>query len=208
MDCAPFKKPGPGPGFSHTAPAFLLFRKKSRLLGCLAASTLATPLRRCQPFAGYQAQPFQSELTTLSTRQRAGAESCSRLFPLPRTCARIPAGLNGPSFPNKKAPGRVPYLYDPGTAGECIFVRGEIYMLGGSQALLRAEGQQVCAAIGTDSGQKTACFADSVMAIRRGKFHQRFRPVSSSGWRWPPVPGKWEWHIPCPPHPWTTLWQY
>ena len=177
MDCAPFKKPGPGPGFSHTAPSLLLFRKKSRLLGCLAASTLATPLRRCQPVAGNQAQPFQSKLTALPTRQRAGAESCSRLFPLPRTCACIPAGLNGPSFPNKKAPGRVPYLYDPGAAGECIFMRW------GSEALLRAGGQQACAAIGTGSGQKAAYSADSVMAIRRGKFHQRFRPVSSSGWR-------------------------
>ncbi len=169
MDCAPFKKPGPGPGFSHTAPAFLLFRKKSRLLGCLAASVLATPLRRCQPFAGYQAHPFQSELTALPTR----------LFPLPRICARIPAGLNGPSFPNKKAPGRVPFLYDPGAAGECILC-GEILLLGGSEALLRAGGQQACA---VETGKKAACSADSVVAIRRRKFHQKFRPVSSSGWR-------------------------
>ena len=132
MDCAPFKKPGPGPGFSHTAPAFLLFRKKSRLLGCLAASVLATPLRRCQPFAGYQAQPFQSKLTALPTR----------LFPLPRTCACIPAGLNGLSFPNKKAPGRVPYLYDPGAAGECIFVRGRFICWVGLKLCCGQEGSR------------------------------------------------------------------
>ena len=119
---------------------------------------LQAPSRRCHAFAGYQARPFQCNPTALPTRQRAGAESYSRLFPLPRICARIPAGLNGLSFPNKKAPGRVPYLYDPGTAGECIFVRGEIYMLGGSQALLRAEGQQACTAIGTGSGQKGCMF--------------------------------------------------
>ena len=80
-----------------------------------SADWLQVPSRRCQPFAGYQAHPFQSKLTALPTR----------LFPLPRTCARLPAGLNGPSFPNKKAPGRVPYLYDPGAAGECIFMRGD-----------------------------------------------------------------------------------
>lgn len=139
-----------------------------------SAARLQAPSRRCQPFVGYQAHPFQSKLTALPTRQRAGAESYSRLFPLPRTCVRIQAGLNGPSFPNKKAPGRVPYLYDPGAAGECIFMRW------GSEALLRAGGQQVCA---VETGKKAACSADSVMAIRRGKFHQRFRPVSSSGWR-------------------------
>lgn len=166
MDCAPFKKPGPGPGFSHTAPAFLLFRKSP----ACSDARLQAPSRRCQPFAGYQAHPFQSKLTALPTR----------LFPLPRTCARLPAGLNGPSFPNKKAPERMPFLYDPGAAGECIFVRGEIFMRCGSEALLRAGGQQVCAA---GTGKKAACSADSVMAIRRGKFHQRFRPVSSSGWR-------------------------
>lgn len=182
MDCAPFEKPGPGPGFSHTAPAFLLFRKKSRLLGCLAASVLATPLRRCQPFAGYQAHPFQSKLTALPTRQRAGAESCSRLFPLPRTCARIPAGLNGPSFPNKKAPGRVPYLYDPGAAGECIFMR-EDFSAGGLKLCCGQEGSRSVQRLEQTAGKKAACSADSVMAIRRGKFHQRFRPVSSSGWR-------------------------
>lgn len=172
MDCAPFKKPGPGPGFSHTAPAFLLFRKKSRLLGCLAVSTLATPLRRCQPFAGYQAQPFQSKLTALPTR----------LFPLPRTCARIPAGLNGPSFPNNKAPGRVPFLYDPGAAGECIFMR-EDFFAGSLKLCCGQEGSRAAQRLEQTAGKKAACSADSVMAIRRGKFHQRFRPVSSSGWR-------------------------
>lgn len=157
------------------APAFLLFRKSP----ACSDAWLQAPSRRWQPFAGYQAHPFQSELTALPTRQGPGAESCSRLFPLPRTCARITAGLNGPSFPNKKAPGRVPFLYDPGAAGECILC-GEILLLGGSEALLRAGGQQVCAA---GTGKKAACSADSVVAIRRGKFHQRFRPVSSSGWR-------------------------
>lgn len=41
----------------------------------------------------------------------------------------------------------------PGLPGN-VFLCGEIYMLGGSEALLRAGGQQVCTAIGTDSGQK------------------------------------------------------
>lgn len=162
MDCAPF----------------LLFRKKSRLLGCLAASVLATPLRRCQPFAGYQAHPFQSKLTALPTRQRAGAES----FPLFPICARIPAGLNGPSFPNKKAPGRVPYLYDPGAAGECIFMR-EDFFAGSLKLCCGQDGSRPVQRLEQAAGKKAACSADSVMVIRRGKFHQRFRPVSSSGWR-------------------------
>ena len=156
MDCAPF----------------LLFRKSP----ACSDARLQAPSRRWQPFAGNQAHPFQSKLTALPTRQRAGADS----FPLFPICARIPAGLNGPSFPNKKAPERMPFLYDPGAAGECIFMRGEIFMLGGSEALLRAGGQQVCA---VETGKKAACSADSVMAIRRRKFHQKFRPVSSSGWR-------------------------
>ena len=158
MDCAPF----------------LLFRKKSRLLGCLAASALAA----LPAFCGLsEAQPFQSELTTLSTRQRAGAES----FPLFPICARIPAGLNGPSFPNKKAPGRVPYLYDPGAAGECIFVR-EDFFAGSLKLCCGREGSRSVQRL-ERAAEKAACFADSVMAIRRGKFHQKFRPVSSSGWR-------------------------
>ena len=66
------------------------------------------------------------------------------------------------------------------SAGDCIFVRGEIFMRCGSEALLRAGGQQVCA---VETGKKAACSADSVMAIRRRKFHQKFRPDSSSGWR-------------------------
>ena len=65
-----------------------------------------------------------------------------------------------------------------------VFLCGEIYMLGGSEALLRAGGQQVCT---VETGKKAACSADSVVAIRRGKFHQRFRQfirleMTSSTW--------------------------
>ena len=162
MDCAPF----------------LLFRKSPACFGCLAASVLATPPRRCQPFAGNQAHPFQSGLTALSTRQRAGADS----FPLFPICARIPAGLNGLSFPNKKAPGRVPYLYDPGAAGECIFMR-EDFFAGSLKLCCGQEGSRAAQRLEQAAGKKAAYSADSVVAIRRGKFHQKFRPVSSSGWR-------------------------
>ena len=168
MERAPFKKPGPGPGFSHTAPAFLLFRKSP----ACSDAWLQALSRRCQPFAGYQARPFQSELTALPTR----------LFPLPRICARIPAGLNGPSFPNKKAPGRVPYLYDPGAAGECIFMR-EDFSAGGLKLCCGQEGSRSVQRLEQTAGKKAACSADSVMAIRRGNFHQKYRPVSSSGWK-------------------------
>ena len=112
MDCAPF----------------LLFRKSP----ACSDAWLQVPSRRCQPFAGYQAHPFQSKLTALPTR----------LFPLPRTCARLPAGLNGPSFPNKKAPGRVPFLYDPGAAGECIFVRGRFLCGAGLKLCCGQEGSR------------------------------------------------------------------
>lgn len=136
-----------------------------------SAARLQALSRRCQPFAGYQAHPFQSELTALSTRQRAGAESYSRLFPLPRTCVRIQAGLNGPSFPNKKAPGRVPYLYDPGAAGECIFMR-EDFFAGSLKLCCGQEGSRSVQRLEQTAGKKAACSADSVVAIRRGKFHQ------------------------------------
>ena len=146
--------------------------KSPACFGCLPASVLATPPRRCQPFAGNQAHPFQSKLTALPTR----------LFPLPRTCARIPAGLNGPSFPNKKAHGRVPFLYDPGAAGECIFMR-EDFSAGSLKLCCGQEGSRSAQRLERAAGKKAACSADSVVAIRRGKFHQKFRPVSSSGWR-------------------------
>lgn len=119
----------------------------------VSAARLQALSRRCQPFAGNQAHPFQSELTALSTRQRAGADS----FPLFPICARIPAGLNGPSFPNKKAPGRVPFLYDPGAAGECIFMR-EDFSAGSLKLCCGQEGSRAAQRLERAAGKKGCMF--------------------------------------------------
>ena len=58
MDCAPFKKPGQRPGFSHTASSFLLFRKRSRLLRLLGCKRPRDASAALPTFCGLLGTPF------------------------------------------------------------------------------------------------------------------------------------------------------